>query len=268
MAALMSGWPRVLSSALTGLCLSAALFAPAAQAGLFDDDEARKAILDLRQRIEQGNELQRTRSTEQAAQLTEQINTLKRSLLDLNNQIEQLRGDNAKLRGQNEQLARDLSEVQRLQKDMQAGVDDRIRKIEPQKVSFEGREFTVEPEEKRQYDEAIDALRKSDFERAASMLSAFRRRFPSSGYGDSALFWLGNAQYGSRQYKEAIGSFRSLVSASPDSPKSPEALLAIANCYAELKDSKTARRTIDELLKAYPKSEAAQAGRERMVSLK
>ncbi len=253
---------------LAGLCLGAALFAPPAHAGLFDDEEARRAILDLRQRIEQGNELQRIRSAEQTAQLSEQINTLKRSLLDLNNQIEQLRGDNAKLRGQNEQLARDLSEVQRLQKDIQAGVDDRIRKMEPQKVSFEGREFVAEPEEKRQYDEAIAALRKSDFERTTTLLSAFRRRYPSSGYGDSALFWLGNAQYGARQYKDAIGSFRGLVSASPDNPKAPEALLAIANCYAELKDAKTARRTIDELLKTYPKSEAAQAGRERLASLK
>ena len=136
MGAVMSRLPRVLSGALTGLCLGAALFAAPAHAGLFDDDEARKAILDLRARIEQGNELQRTRSAEQTALLTEQINTLKRSLLDLNNQIEQLRGDNAKLRGQNEQLARDLSEVQRLQKDMQAGVDDRLRKMEPQKVSL------------------------------------------------------------------------------------------------------------------------------------
>ena len=54
----------------------------------------------------------------------------------------------------------------------------------------------------------------------------------------------------------------------PDSPKAPEALLAIANCQAELKDTKAARRTIEELVKTYPKSEAAQAGRERLVSLK
>ena len=264
----MPGLPRLISGALAGLCLSAALFTPPARAGLFDDDEARKAILDLRQRIEQGNELQRTRSAEQTAQLTEQINQLKRSLLDLNNQLEQLRGDNAKLRGQNEELARDVSEVQRRQKDMQAGVDDRIRKIEPQKVTLDGKEFLVEPEEKRQYDEAMDALRKSDFERTSGLLSAFRKRYPASGYGDSALFWLGNAQYGSRQYKDAIASFRALVSAAPDNPKAPEALLAIANCQAELKDGKTARRTIDELLKAYPKSEAAQAGKERLASLK
>ncbi len=247
-----------------GLCAAAALVAPSAHAGLFDDDEARRAILDIRQKIEQGSERQRAGQ----AETTEQINQLKRSLLELNNQLEQMRGDNAKLRGQNEELARAVSEMQRKQKDLQSGLDDRMRKFEPQKVSLDGREFSVEPDEKRQYDESMELLRKSDFAGTANALTAFRKRWPSSGYGDSALFWLGNAQYGSRQYKDAIVSFRALVGAAPDSAKSPEALLAIANCQAELKDTKAARRTIDELLKAYPQSEAAQAGRERLASLK
>ena len=249
---------------LAAVCLGAALFAPAARAGLFDDDEARRAILDIRTKIDQNAERQRASQ----AQLTEQIDQLKRSLLDLNNQLEQVRGDNAKLRGQNEQLARDLSEVQRKQKDIQSGVEDRLRKFEPQKVTVDGKEFSVDPDEKRQYGEAMELLRKSDFAGTASALSAFQKRYPASGYNESVLFWLGNAQYGTRQYKEAIVSFRALVTAAPDNPKSAEALLAIANCQAELKDAKTARKTIGELIQAYPKSEAAQAGRERLASLK
>lgn len=250
--------------ALAGLCLGAALFAPAARAGLFDDDEARRAILDIRQKIEQNSERQRAGQQ----QLGEQIDQLKRSLLDLNNQLEQMRGDNATLRGQNEELARIVSELQRRQKDLQAGVDDRMRRIEPQKVTVDGKEFSADPDEKRQYDEAMDLLRKSDFAGTVNALGAFRKRYPASGYNESALFWLGNAQYGVRQYKEAITSFRTLVAAAPDHPKAPEALLAIANCQAELKDAKSARRTIDELLRTYPRSEAAQAGRERLASLK
>ena len=246
---------------LLGLSLSTALCAPVARAGVFDDDEARRAILDLRQKLEQSNEQQRVRQ----AELNEQV---KRSLLDLNNQIEQLRSDNAKLRGQNEQLARDVSEMQRKQKDLQSGVDDRMRKFEPQPVTLDGKEFSAEPDEKRQYDEAIALLRKSDFAGAAASLTAFRKRYPASGYGDAALFWLGNAQYGGKQYKEAITSFRALATASPDNPKTPEALLAIANCQAELKDGKGARKTIDDLIKLYPKSEAASAGKERLASLK
>ena len=267
------------SAALAAVCLVALGAAPAARAGLFDDDEARRAILDLRQKLEQSNERQRALQAEQItrlsdqitqnqAQFNEQIATLKRSLLDLNSQLELLRADTAKLRGQDEQRAREVAELQLRQKDLQSGVDDRMRKLEPQRVTVDGKEFLADPDEKRQYDDAIDALRKGEFERAASALVAFRKRYPASGYAASAWFWLGNAQYGARQYKEAIASFRALVNAAPDHPKAPEALLSIANCQAELKDSKSARRTLDELLRLYPKSEAAQAGRDRLAALK
>ena len=248
--------------------LTAALAAPVAHAGLFDDDEARKAILDLRAKLEQSNEAQRVRQAELNAQLLEQISQIKRSLLDLNNQLEVLRTENAKLRGQEENLARDVAELQRKQKDVQQGIDERVRKLEPQKVSVDGKEFAADAEEKRQYEDAMNLLRKGDFGPAASALSAFQRRFPASGYNDSVLFWLGNAQYGKREFKEAIASFRALVAASPDHPRAAEALLSVVNCQIELKDNRGAKRTVDDLLKAYPKSEAALAGKERVALLK
>ena len=99
------------------LCLAAV----SAQAGLFDDEEARKAILDLRQRVESVRLL-----TEQGASRASDDNAaLRRSLLELQNQIETLRAETAKLRGMNEQLSRDLAETQRVQKDMVQGVEDR-----------------------------------------------------------------------------------------------------------------------------------------------
>jgi tol-pal system protein YbgF len=254
------------------LFVAAAAVAPAH--ALFEDDEARKAILDLRQRLEQVNEQNRAMKAEQAQaaktneQLNTEISTLRRSLLDLNNQLELLRTELARMRGQDEQIARDVAELQRRQADITKGVDERVRRLEPQKVVVDGKEFLAEPDERKMFEDALAIFRKGDFAAAASALQAFQRRYPTSGYTESVLFWLGNAQYGLRQYKEAIESFRTLVRNSPDHPRAPEALLSIANCQIELKDSKTARRTIDELVKAYPASEAANAGRERLASLK
>lgn len=257
------------------MALLALPWAMPAQAGLFDDDEARKAILDLRTRLDQANEQSRARDSELAAQLAgqqaalmEQINQLRRSLLDLNTQIELMRSDNAKLRGQFEQTTRELAELQRAQKDIRQGVEERIRQIEPQKITVDGREFSVDPEEKRQYDAAMAQIRASDFNAAAQSLLAFQRRYPASGYNESVLYWLGNAQYAKRECKEAMVTFRSLVSTAPDHQRAPEALLSIANCQSELKDPRSARRTLEDLVKAYPTSEAAGAARERLVALK
>lgn len=249
------------------LAAAAAVAAPAAHAGLFDDDEARKAILDLRERVARGDE-QRQRLERNDAQLSEQIQQLRLSVLELNNAIEALRTELARLRGSDEQLARDISELQRRQKDIAQGVDERIRKMEPMKVTLDGRDFLADPEEKRQFDEAMALFRNSDFTGAANAFGSFVRRWPASGYADAAQFWLGNAQYGKREYKDAINTLRAFATASPDHPRAAEALLAIANCQLELKDGKTARRTLDELIRTYPKSEAALAGKERLASLR
>jgi TolA-binding protein len=45
-------------------------------------------------------------------------------------------------------------------------------------------------------------------------------------------------------------------------------VLSIANCQIELKDTRAARKTLEDLTKAYPQSEAAQAGRERLSRLR
>jgi tol-pal system protein YbgF len=242
-----------------------------AHAGLFDDDEARKAILDLRARIQQTDDASKARTAELSAtnaQLLEQIKGLQRSLLDLNNQIELMRGEVAKLRGNDEQLQRELADLQKRQRDLGQSVDERVRKLEPVRVSLDGREFNAEPDEKKAYDDAVALMRGGDFDKAAVALAAFQRRFPASGYGDSVRYWLGNAQYARRDYKEAIATFRGFVAAAPDHPRAAEALLALANSQAEMKDPKGARKTIDELVKTYPQSEAAQAGKERLASIK
>lgn len=239
-----------------------------AQAGLFDDEEARRAILDLRQRVETARQEAEQRTTEQAARTSEENAQLRRSLLELQNQIETLRTDMARLVGQNEQLTRDVAELQRQQKDVLGGIDERLRKFEPAKVTVDGREFTAEQAEKRDYDAALGVFRKGDFPGAQEAFVAFLKHYPTSGYAPSAFFWLGNAQYATRDYKEAIQNFRTLLTQAPDHLRAPEAVLSIANCQVELKDIKAARKTLEDLIKAYPQSEAAAAAKQRLPRLK
>jgi tol-pal system protein YbgF len=257
----------VLRLSLVALAASAAFVQPA-RAGLFEDDEARKAILELRAKVQANEDLANKRNAELNSVVQDQLQPLRRSVLDLNAQIDGLRAEIAKLRGTNEQLARDLADTQRKLADQSQSVDARLKPLEPQKVSLDGREFQVGPEERAQYDAAVGLVRRGDFAEAVSALGAFLKRYPASGYTDSVRFWLGNAQYGKRDYKDAIATFRAFIAGNPDHPRAAEALLALANCQIELKDNKAARRTIDDLIKAYPGTEAAQAGKERLASLR
>lgn len=240
------------------------LGAATAGAGLFDDEEARRAILDLRQRID----AVRMESAQGVSRVSEDTASFRRSLLDLQSQIETLRAEVATLRGLNEQLVRDVAELQRQQKDTAQGVNDRLRQFEPTKVTVDGREFTAEPAEKRDFEAALAVFRKGDFPAAQSVFLEFLKRYPATGYGPSALFWLGNAQYATRDYKEAMINFRSLIAREPEHVRAPEAVLSIANCQIELKDTRGARKTLEDLIKAYPQSEAAIAAKERLPRLK
>lgn len=250
--------------ALAAALAAASLVSLPSQAALFEDDEARRAILDLRARVEQ----QRQALTEELRRANEENATLRRSLLDLQNQIEMLRAELARQRGNDEQLARDLADVQKLQRDMAQGVEERLRRFEPVQVTMDGREFSADPAEQRDFEAALGTFRRGDFLAAQAAFGDFVRKYPGSGYRPTALFWLGNAQYANRDYRGAIANFRALLQQAPDHPRAPEAVLSIANCQIELKDNASARRTLDDLVKAYPQSEAAVAARERLARLR
>lgn len=251
-------------SALAATLAVAALVTGTAQAALFEDDEARRAILDLRQRVDQ----QRVLLEGELRRANDENVALRRSLLELQTQIESLRAELARLRGQDEQMARDLADVQKTQRDIAQGVDERLRRFEPVQVNVDGRDITVEPNEQRDFENALSAFRRGDFVAAQGAFAEFIKRYPNSGYRPTALFWLGNAQYANRDYRGAIANFRALLQQSPDHPRAPEAVLSIANCQIELKDNASARRTLDDLVKAYPQSEAAVAARERLARLR
>jgi tol-pal system protein YbgF len=264
---------RRFANGLAGLCMTTTLLLPiAAQAQLFGDDEARKAIIDLRERID----AHRRQTDAQLQRLGQDFSRLndestiptRRSLLDISNQIELLRQDQAKMRGQMEQLARDVSDLQRQQKDVMAALEDRVRQLEPLRVSVEGDTFKTKPEEKQDFEQAMGLIRKGTFDGAVTSLLAFLKRYPDSGYIPATWYWLGNAQYASGQFKEALESYRRLLVVAPAHTRVPEARLAMANCQLELKDTKSARRTLEDLIKVHPQTEAAATAKDRLAKIR
>lgn len=245
-----------------------------AQAGLFDDEEARRAILDLRQKVEQQSQLHDKRMQSLSSELQilrDENQLLKKGLLDFQNLIEQLRGDMAKQTGQQELLSKELTDIQRRHRDLALAtqvVDERMKRLEPIKVNPDGKEFLAEPAEIKEYEAALAVFRRGDFKSATQANLDFLRRYPQSGYQSLALFWLGNSQYANREYREAIANFRLMADANPSSSKAPEALLGMANSQVELKDIRSARKTLEDIVRIYPQSEAALVAKDRLTRLK
>ena len=259
--------------AVMALTLGLAGLSGPVQASLFGgDDEARRAILDLRHRLEQSQNAtralieQNTQSQNQAQ--TQAIGQLRGALLDLQGQIDRLKSELSQSLGAQERLARDLTELQLRQKDVISSVDDRLRRFEPVPVTIDGREVMVDPSEKSDFDKGMAFFRQADFPAAQTALSAFLLRHVSSAYVPSALFWLGNAQYANKAYKESLANFQKLLSMAPNHPRAAEAMLAISNVQIELKDMRAARKTLEELIATYPQAETASTARERLGRLR
>ena len=149
--------------------LLAVLAPSAANAGLFDDDEARKAILDLRAKVDAVN-----------VRLDAKLDTKadKGAALDLANQNEQLQAEIAKLRGQIEVLTNDLANTQRRQQDFYVDLDNRLRKMEPKRMTVDGKEATVETGEQHAYDAALSLFKAADYKNAANAFASFMLNYP------------------------------------------------------------------------------------------
>jgi tol-pal system protein YbgF len=254
---------------LPAALLLGALASPG-QAALFSDDEARKAILDLRERVSDLEKQQSGRADELAKRierLESALEAAQRGQIETANQIESLRQDIAKLRGLVEQVANDVATLQKRNRDLYGDLDQRLRKLEPQTVTVEGKNVQMDREEQSAYDTALAQFRASDFRSAINSLQAFIARYPQSVYAVAAQFWLGSSYYAIKDFRSAIAAQQTLVDKYPDSPRVPEALLNIAASQIELNDKKSARVTLNRVVTDFPDADAAKLAKDRLAAL-
>ena len=215
-----------------------------ATAGLFEDAEARKAIGELRQRLEAKAETA--------------------SLLELASQNEALRQEVSRLRGQVEVLTNELANAQQRQKDFYIELDNRLRKLEPQRAVIDGQPVTLSFAEQQAYDAALAQFKAGDYQAASKAFADFVARYPKSGYAASAQYLLGTSYYALREYQKAINAQMVVLNQYGKSARAPEAMLNIASCYMEKKDRKSAEKLLKKLIKLYPQSDAAKTAKERL----
>lgn len=251
---------RMSPSRLAALALAFAAWLPLhASAGLLDDDEARRAILDLRAKVD-------ALSRDVNARIESKAD--KTAVIEMLNHQEQTMQEIARLRGQLEVLANQIATSQKNQKDLYADLDARIRKLEPHQETVDGQTVQVMPNEKQTYDAAMELFKSGDYKAAANALQDFVRRYPDSGYAANAQYWLGNAYYAQRDYKNAIAAQETVVSNYGTSSKAPDAMLNIASNYIELKDKKNARKVLQQLVSKFPDTSAAATAKDRLAALK
>ncbi|HAB46925.1 MAG: tol-pal system protein YbgF [Betaproteobacteria bacterium] len=286
-----SGLGRLIAIGFSvALVLGASAYQTRAQAAIFSDDEARKAILDLRIRFEElrnqtqelGKQIQglsaELRDTQQALQKKADG----QGQLGVQSDMERLRQELARARGQIEELVNELSLTQKRHRDLDQIVDKRIAEVkskvgevdhrltafEPIRVNVDGVEIRVDPAEKRQFDAAIESFRSGAFNQAASQLRGMMERYPDSAYMPSLVFWLGSANYAQREFKPAITSFTAFLKSYAEHPRAADAQLNLGLAQADAGERPAARKTLQSLVERHPESNAAVVAKERLSKLK
>ncbi|KAF1013689.1 MAG: tol-pal system protein YbgF [Burkholderia sp.] len=243
-------WLRIAAAAcVAGVTLGAA----PASAGIFDDDEARRAVLDLRSHTDN---------------LTNQLSAAQRAILDQSGRLDQVNQQVATLRGQNEDLTNRLTMLERQQRDGYTDLDTRLKKFEPQQTTVDGVEGTIQPGETDAFNAASQQFHAGDFKGAAASFRTFIGKYPQSPYQPVAQYWLGNAQYALRDYQGSTATWRALVKTFPQHPRTGDALVAIGTNQLEQGQKAAAKRTFKQVVSQFQGLSSAQAAQAKIDSIK
>jgi len=243
------------------LCCTA--FALPAQAGLFDDEEARKQVKELRAELMQTVDA-----------LAQRVDNVSKNQLDFANQIEALRADVARLTGQIEVLTNSLEAAHKRQQDFYVDLDNRLRKLESAAPATEAAEPAAPAQPKadpqaemRDYEAALGLFRESKFAAAQTAFETFIDRHAGSTLLPNAHYWLGSSLYQQKKYDQSAKAFGLVPGNWPNDPKAPDALLGQANALIGAKDVPGAIKVLQTLVEKYPTSPAVETARARLKML-
>jgi tol-pal system protein YbgF len=235
----------------------------------------------------------------QAATLEERVERVERmvnsqSLLDMLERLETLQQEVQQLRGQVEEQQHTITGLKERQRELYLDIDRRMSRIEregggtapaaaapgaggstPALTASPGAAVVAPPaagapavandetrlqQEREAYQQAFDMLRELRYAQATAAFRDFLQKFPDGRYAHIAQYWLGEAGYAQRDFRQAIADYNALLASYPNSPKRAEAMLKVGYSHYELKEADQARAVLEQLVQQFPDStEAGQA---------
>ena len=153
----------------------------------------------------------------------------------------------------------------------------------PLSVQGEAVTSTVEPEEslrpqhisrnsersdKLEYERLLGLFRDGDLDAARQGFSAFLRDYGNSDLSPNARYWLGEAHYGKKDYRQAIDSYDRVEVDFPKSEKVPAAILKKGYAYLAMKDKARASLAFSQVVTAYPQTPEAGKASDKLSQLR
>ena len=214
------------------------------------------------------------------------------SLIQLANQLEQLRADTQALRGEVETLRFETESGAERQRQLYLDIDQRLQALEarsggsfggasqgfganaapntaPQSggSASSGGGASVSGTDAENYQRALDLLQARRYGDAAQAFRRFVDAFPDSALADNAQYWLAETYYVQRDFTTALAEFQKVLDLYPQSDKLADSLLKVGYCNYELQRWDAARTALQQVMRDYPGTTAAQLAVSRLEAL-
>ncbi len=251
---------------------------------------APQAQINMLERNIAGLQVENERLAQQVKELQEQVRSvtgetgvsgeadLRKVVANLKVRVDALESEMLRLNGFMEQVKyRQDQQEQEIQKQRELILDE-INKLRKELSLVQtSAETAREVEETRKkveegqidlYQKGLDLYRQGKYQEAKQVLKAYIQQNPEAPLVANAYFWIGECEYKSNRFEEAILEYQKVISNYPESNKVPDALLKQGFAFARLGDTESARIVLRKLLKAYPTSPQAKVARKQLARLK
>ena len=227
-----------------------------------------------------------------------------RAMLDMIQQVDQISEDINLLRGEIEVQGNDVVDIKKRQRELYQDIDRRLRDLESRAVgqapaaqvivppASSSAQSAAEPSgsaaqvpslppasiaavaaapvtatqagEKEAYQAAFDTLKEGRYKEAKVELQAFLAKYPNGSFSGNAQYWLGEANYVTRNFEQGIVEFEKVLNGFPGSNKVPDAMLKLGYTYYELKQYPQSKTVLQDLRTRYPNETASRLATKRL----
>ena len=122
-------------------------------------------------------------------------------------------------------------------------------------------------EERVEYENAFNALREGHHADSIAAFKRYLKAYPQGRFAHNAQYWMGEANYVTRNFDQALRDFQAVLDNYPNSNKIPDASLKLGYTHYELKDFAKARTSLAAVVKQFPTSKAASLAEKRLLSM-
>jgi tol-pal system protein YbgF len=106
----------------------------------------------------------------------------------------------------------------------------------------------------QEYNAALTTFRSREHGQAVLDFIDFIAKYPKHTLAGNAQYWIGEAYWAQRDYRQALVEFEKVSEYGP--AKAPDALVKIGLCHLRLRDVSRAKQAWQRVLREYPKAEA------------